>query len=147
MPKERFKIIPAVYAIFVRDGKVLLMRRFNTGYHDGMYAVPAGHLEGNETLADALAREVKEELGVSVDKSDATLVHVVSRKQGDQERVDFFFRVAKWDGEPRIMEPNKCDDMQWFDLKNMPENTSPQMLGKIIASEMGSYSEHGWALK
>ena len=45
MAKERNKIIPASYAVLIKDNKVLLVRRFNTGYEDGKYSLPAGHVE------------------------------------------------------------------------------------------------------
>jgi len=32
---ERFKLVSAVHIFLIRDGKVLLLRRFNTGYEDG----------------------------------------------------------------------------------------------------------------
>ncbi|MFH0856765.1 MAG: NUDIX hydrolase, partial [bacterium] len=49
MPKERFKVIPAVYLFLEEDGKILLLRRFNTGYEDGNYAFVSGHLDGGES--------------------------------------------------------------------------------------------------
>ena len=39
--------IPAVYLLLVQDGKILLIRRCNTGYQYGNYSVPAGHMEGD----------------------------------------------------------------------------------------------------
>jgi 8-oxo-dGTP pyrophosphatase MutT (NUDIX family) len=55
--KERFKLIAAVYVLFVRDGMVLMLRRANTGYEDGNYGLVAGHVDGNETLKEAAIRE------------------------------------------------------------------------------------------
>ncbi len=114
MRKDRFKIIPAVYVILIENSRVLLMRRFQTGYSDGKYSLPAGHLDGGESLIQAAVREVAEEVGVVIDPLDLELVHVMSRpKANDAERVDFFFKTEKWIGIPRIVEPNKCDDLRW----------------------------------
>ena len=57
---ERFKLVPAAYLVIVREGKILLLRRFNTGFEDGNYSMIAGHLEGNETFIQAMVREARE---------------------------------------------------------------------------------------
>jgi mutator protein MutT len=125
MPKERFKLIPSVYLVLTKDNKTLLSRRYNTGYFDGNYSFPAGHLDGNETLKQAMVREAKEEIDVALDPSDLELVHIMNRKIPDNERVDFFFTAKKWQGELKIVEPNKCDDLSWFDSNNLPKNIIP----------------------
>jgi mutator protein MutT len=142
MQKERFKITPSVYLILIKDNKILLSRRHNTGYFDGHYSFPAGHLDGNETLKQAMVREAKEEIGVFLNPADLGLVHTMNRKISDNERVDFFFTVRQWEGEPRIMEFNKCDDLSWFEFDNLPKNIIPYIkqaidsfLNNIIYSE------------
>lgn len=145
MPSERHKITPSVYMVLVRDGKILLARRANTGFMDGMYSFPAGHLEGSETLKQGAIREAKEEVGVDVEPNDAQLVHVVSRLGHDGERVGFFFRTEKWSGEPKIMEPDKCDDVAWFAVDAVPENTVDYVKEAIkLFSKGETYSEFGW---
>ena len=125
MAKERFKIIPAVYLVLMKEGKILLSRRYNTGYFDNYYSFPAGHLDGNETLKRGMVREVKEEIGVDVELNDLELIHVMNRKIPDDERVDFFFTTKKWQGDPKIMELEKCDDLSWFELNKLPDKIIP----------------------
>ena len=125
MAEERFKVIPSVYLVLIKDNKILLSRRFNTGFCDGQYSFPAGHLDGEETLSRALIREVKEEIGIELDSKDLNLVHSMNRKMPNNERVDFFFTVKKWQGEPKNMETDKCDDLTWFELDKLPDNTIP----------------------
>jgi len=145
MARKRFKVIPTVYLLLIKGNKILLSRRYNTGFHDGEYSFPAGHLEGNETLTQAMVREAKEEIGVEISPEDLKLVHVMHRKEPNEERLNFFFVAEKWKGEPRNMEPAKCDDLRWFDLDKLPENTIPYIKQAINCFLKGIfYSEYGW---
>lgn len=144
MEKARHTLRCAVYAIFIKDKQVLLCRRKNTGWMDGYYGLPQGHLDKGESLKEALVREVKEETGIAVDESDITFYHVMHRtKPGSIEYVDFYFKIEYWKGEPAITEPDKCDEMLWCDLDRLPDNIIPTVKaalsffkGRIIFSEM-----------
>ena len=113
-----------VHLLFFRENEVLLLRRFNTGFRDGEYSVPAGHLDGGETVVAAAAREAEEEIGVRIDAKDTIFSSVMHRIE-DDERVDFFVYVHKWQGEPFNAEPDKCDDLRWADVDQLPANTIP----------------------
>lgn len=121
---ERNKVVPASYAILRQGDNILLGRRINTGYYDGYYTVPSGHVEEGELSMDTLIRESKEEVGITIDPADAKMVHTMYRAKHDEtgQRVDFFFAVEKWSGEIANTEPHKCDDLQWFPLNQLPEN-------------------------
>ena len=141
----RFKLIPTSHLVLIKDGKVLLARRVNTGFADGSYGVVAGHLDGGETFLQAMVREAREEAGIGLDASALEVVHVMHRKAGSDERIDFFIKAVEWVGEPRIMEPGKCDGMAWFGLDSLPGNTVPyvrQALESIRKNEF--YGEFGW---
>ena len=117
-------LIPAVHMFFVEQDRILLLKRVNTGYHDGDYSVPAGHIEANESVIAAAIREAAEELGITVSPSSLSIVQAMHRKSS-RERVDFFLRVTAWQGTIRNHEPNKCEALQWFPLQELPENTIP----------------------
>lgn len=143
-PKTRFKLILSVYVFLIKDGKVLLLRRANTGYEDGKYGLPAGHADGGEPGREAAAREAQEEAGVSLKPQDLKFAHTMHRLQND-ERVDYFYVCEKWDGEPKNMEPEKCDDLSWFPLDDLPANTIPYVRQALEAYRSGVYySEFGW---
>ncbi|HLD41950.1 MAG TPA: NUDIX domain-containing protein [archaeon] len=144
MKKERLKITPATHLIFIKDGEVLLSRRFNTGWKDGFYSVVGGHLEEKETVLQATIREGKEEAGIDLKDDDLKFTHVIHRLS-DEQRVDFFFLVKNWEGEIRNMEPDKCDDLNWFDLDKLPDNMVPyvrQAIANIVKNI--PYSQEGW---
>jgi len=120
----RARFPTTVHLFFFRGNQILLLRRFNTGFRDGEYSVPAGHLDGGETVMQAGIREGKEEVGVGIRESNMTFSSVMHRIE-DEERVDFFLQVHKWDGEPFNAEPDKCDDVRWVEINNLPANTVP----------------------
>ncbi len=144
MTKERKKAIPAVYLLLRRGDEILLMRRQGSGYYDGWYSAPAGHVEAGELPLDGLARETKEELGIVINPQDARLVHTMYRTKHDEtgDRIDLFFVVEKWSGEITNAEPHKCEDIKWFSIKNLPEKTMHHVRDVIQNIENGiNYSE------
>jgi 8-oxo-dGTP diphosphatase len=146
MVREYFKLIPAVYLVLIKDGKILLIRRYQTGYEDGNYSMVAGHVEQGETMRQALVREAMEEAGVGVKQEDLRLLLTMHRvaEQGN-ERVDIFFATDIWEGEPKNMEPQKCDEMKWFELSDLPKNTIPYIRKSIECFKGGTrYCEFGW---
>lgn len=142
---ERFLLRVACYVLLIKSRKILLQRRFNTGWEDGKYTLISGHLEGNETIKQAMIREAKEEAGIIIKSEDLHVVHTMDRKSNkDLEYIDFFLIVDKWQGKPKIIEHDKCDDMQWFSLNNLPKNTLLHIRqvvksysNKITFSELG----------
>jgi 8-oxo-dGTP pyrophosphatase MutT (NUDIX family) len=122
---ERFALVPAIYLFLLREGRVLLLRRRGTGFADGRYGPIAGHMDGGESVVAAAAREAREEAGVDVAPADLEVVGVM-HCQGDdvhREYVLFFLVARRWAGEPSNREPEKCDDLAWFPLEALPENT------------------------
>ena len=145
----KFTVIPAVHLFLINEeGKFLLARRFNTGYEDGNFSVIAGHVEEGETNVSAMCREAKEEANIHIEKDDIEFAHVMYRKREraqDSDRIDFFFVCKKWTGTLEIMEPNKCDQLAWVDVLNIPNNT----IGYVRAAierfiSKHKYSEYGW---
>jgi 8-oxo-dGTP pyrophosphatase MutT (NUDIX family) len=144
-PKDRHKIIPASYLMLLDGDKVLLQRRFNTGYEDGNYSLPAGHVDAGESFTQAMVRETREEINIDIPQ-DVKVAHMAHRKSDDSERIDAFFVVKEWTGEIKNLEPNKCDDLSWFDMDDLPENTISFLKDIIPAIRDGKiYSEYGWS--
>ena len=148
--KKRYSLIPATYLLLIKDNKIFMSRRYNTGYHDGLYGVCAGHVEEKETFKEAIIREAKEEIGIDMKIKDLKVVHVMQRYSVPNPaelrgRVDVFVSASKWKGEPRNMELNKCDDARWFPLGALPKNTIPFI--KTVIKDIKNnktYSEIGF---
>jgi 8-oxo-dGTP diphosphatase len=143
-------VTPAVHLILRRPGDVLLLRRFNTGYEDGNYSLPAGHLDGAETVTAATIREAAEEIGVVISPADLRVVHVMHRsadafESAPAERVDFFLAADRWRGAPGNLEPGKCDEVAWHSMSALPGNVIPYVHSALQCYQRGvSYSEFGW---
>lgn len=135
----RAKFPVTVHLWFFRAHQVLLLRRFNTGYADGQYSVPAGHLDGGETVMAAAAREAEEEVGIKLEASNMAFSTVLHRMEQDREdeRVDFFVHVLQWEGEPFNAEPDKCDELRWTNVHELPPNTIPY-IRKALDNHIGN---------
>jgi len=122
MTSTKFNFRAAVYLIMRKENKVLLIRRFNTGWMDGMYSLPAGHVDGNETVQAAMAREAKEEINLDILPEDLSVLHIMHRKS-DYEYFYFFLEAKKYTGILKNNEEDKCDEIKWFSIDSLPENT------------------------
>lgn len=142
---ERFKLVVAVHLILIQDGKILLLRRYNTGYEDGNYSVVAGHIDGNESVIQAMQREAKEEAGITIQQEDLEIVHAMHRKAKDRESIDYFLFCKKYDGEIKIMEKDKCDELKFYDINDLPKNVIPYVRKGIEYYLNGEkLSIYGW---
>lgn len=144
--QNRNKATPVVYLLLEKEGKFLIIRRYNTGYQDGFYDLPAGHVEEGELPTEALIREAKEEVGIDLMSGKFELAHVLYRaKHNDTgDRVDFFFRARAWNGEVVNAEPHKCDDLKWVSMSELPGNMNPHVRVALECIEKGnSFKELG----
>ncbi len=134
----------AVYVMLRRGEQVLLILRQNTGYMDGMWDLPAGHVETGEAASAAAAREAMEEVGVAV--RDLRFAHITHRNHGDRTYFGVYFEAGGWSGEPAILEPEKCAGLSWFSTHALPPNTVPftrDVLERHVPNGV-AYAEWGW---
>lgn len=137
---ERHRVLLAIFIILRnKDGKILLLRRANTGYMDGKLGLPSGHVDGDEPAELAMVREAQEEAGVTLRPEDLRLVHTMHRKaeEGTHEYIDLFFETTEWEGEPTNMEPEKCSELLWADPEELPEDMIPAVHAALNAVSAG----------
>ncbi|MEU6710227.1 NUDIX domain-containing protein [Nonomuraea sp. NPDC046802] len=143
---QRYQVVVDVHVIIERDGDILLCLRDGTGYRDGWYCLPSGHLEEGETVVDCAIREAREEVGIHLDPASlrpATVVHHLSPE--GKPRLGVFFATDSWNGEVFNAEPAKCAELRWAPAKRLPDNTVP-----YTAAGIGLYLDsvgiglHGW---
>lgn len=132
-----------VHVLCERDGHVLLMRRCGTGFFDGLYSLPGGHVEAGESVLHTAVREMAEETGLILEAAALEWLGVVHRLS-DTNRIDFFVRARHWRGEPAILEPHKCDRLDWFPAQALPAALVPYV-GQALQAGPGPWIlELGW---
>ncbi|MFF4448235.1 phosphotransferase [Streptomyces sp. NPDC001502] len=115
-----------VHLVLRRDGEsgpeVLLSRRAGPVYAAGMWHLPSGHLDPCEDMVEAVIREAREETGVLIAAEDVTAAVTVHHHPpvGSRSRLGVFFEVRRWSGQPLLMEPDRCDGMDWYPLDALP---------------------------
>lgn len=144
--KERYESKVVVFLVLTRENEngtqILLQRRCNTGYMDGKYDMAcSGHLEEGESLSMAVVREAKEELGIDIQEKDLEFVSVLHPYQ--EGYLNVFFSTKRFKGIPQIMEKEKCDDLRWFNKRNLPENTIERIKQVIKCMENGIIYDDG----
>ena len=116
-------IIPKVglgVYILNAQNQVLLIKR--TGSHGaGTWCPPGGHLEFGESFFGCARREAKEEVGLDISKIEVIGVTNDIHPGGLKHYITIHTKALKWAGIPKIMEPERCTQIGWFDLGKLPE--------------------------
>jgi 8-oxo-dGTP diphosphatase len=116
------KVYPkvGVAAILIRDGKVLVGKR--KGLHgSGTWSFPGGHLEFGEDIAAAVARETLEETGLRVRNAKFVAITNDVQLENSKHYVTLFYKCEPDDGEPVVMEPDKCEEWRWVVWNEIPQ--------------------------
>lgn len=75
-----------------------------------------------EELKEAIIRETKEEIGININKQNLYYVCTMHDNIEDGEYLLVAFSTRKHKSIPKIMKMNKCNDLSWFDINNLPSN-------------------------
>lgn len=122
----RHSELPGEQEAAASSTQVLLQLRQHTGYMDGYWACGvAGHVDPGESVLETAVREAEEEVGVVVAHTDLEPLTTVHRSNdvggpGLEQRVDFFFALRRWEGQPRVREPARTAALDWFTLTCLP---------------------------
>ena len=122
MGKENF--LSAIYLIVRNnEGKILLQRRQGTKLWPGFLALPAGHVDEGENVYDAAIREAREELSITITKQDIVDTFVVNRRNKSLlPYFDVYFEISSYEGKIKINEPEKCSELKWVDINDLPSD-------------------------
>jgi len=119
MEQEIQKPKVGVGVTIFKNGKILLGKR--KGSHGaGEYSFPGGHLEYMESFEDCARREILEEAGIEIKNIRFQLLANI--KKYAPKHYTHIGLIADWkNGEPKTLEPEKCEGWDWYDLNNLPQ--------------------------
>ena len=122
MSREEF--LSAIYMIIKNEkGEILFQRRCGSKLWPDFLGLPAGHVDRGEDVYQALVREAREELNIDINSKDIEDTFVVNRVNKNlKPYYDVYFVIKNYKGIIKINEPNKCQELKWVLLDNMPED-------------------------
>jgi 8-oxo-dGTP diphosphatase len=137
-----------IYALGIleKNSNILFLLRQNTPFFSGHYGLIGGQVEDNESITDALRRELYEEIGITITQDGMHFVHCLSFKnEQDKAILALVFKIMHWNGEIINKEPEKCAELAWFSSHALPANIVPRHRHIIEMIQQNSlYSESGW---
>ena len=116
--------------MLTRNGAVLVeKRRADDEADPGLTLLPGGHVESEESLDQALKREMREELGIRVEKTTPLHVRLYTASNGERQRIHYF-HIKSWNGEIRS---NEAERVYWeSSLRNLSDETERRIVFKLL---------------
>lgn len=142
----------AVIVLLIRkreDGTfVLCQRRNNTGFADGMFDFScSGKVEMGESMRAAAVREAREELGLNIEERNLRFMSFVYKRdvQFNVVYCNAYFICEEFKGEPIVGEPQKCSQIEWYDLSKLPPEIMDDRRTAFEEYQKGNFFvEYGW---
>ena len=124
---KRIHVVAAV--IRGTDGRILIARRADTQHQGGLWEFPGGKVEEGEGVEAALARELREELGIEVTRSRALIK--VSHDYPDKQVLLDVREVEAFTGEPHGAEGQP---LEWVSPRDLAQYEFPEANKPIVAA-------------
>jgi len=133
MDKKRYVGVAVKY-----KNKLLLCKRNSQGSYSGMWSIPGGKLEENETTQEGAKREFLEETDINIDDVELKFVGVIPRHTRDGKKVKGFMYVYLLDTETPLypdllnaMDGDEHTDCGYFTLEEIKPETSGEYFYKL----------------
>jgi 8-oxo-dGTP diphosphatase len=125
------KAAECVSGILVMDHTVLVeKRRAEDDADPGRVLLPGGHVESGESLQQALKREMKEELGIRVEKATPISFRHYTASNGERQRIHYF-HIKAWTGK---IVSNEAESVYWeSEIKNLSDAKERRLAARLIS--------------
>lgn len=135
-----------VGVLLIRENQVFLLKR---AYKDWGFGVVTGELNQGETLRQSAIRHVEKEVGVLINESDLNFVGFVhyNTEHTNEAPLVFFFSAQNWTGEPFNKQPERHNEVGWFNLQLLPAYLAPGedlVFDAYKTCSSNAYLERGW---
>ena len=117
---NEIKVRVGVGVYVIRNGKFLIGKRLNS-HGENSYACPGGHMEFGETWEETAIREFLEETGLKIENPRFLGITNDIFEEENKHYITISVLADCPEGEPEILEPNKCSGWHWVDLNNLPK--------------------------
>ncbi|MFD2164964.1 8-oxo-dGTP diphosphatase MutT [Thalassotalea euphylliae] len=128
------KVVHVAVGVILRDKQVFLTRRHENTHQGGKWEFPGGKVELGETVAQALARELKEE--VAIDVLACQPLMLIEHDYGDKQVKLEIFVVDQFSGEPNSCEGN---EQQWYSIGELSDIDFPEANLAIVNELKSAY--------
>jgi 8-oxo-dGTP diphosphatase len=129
----RKEVAECVSGVLIGDGAVLVeKRRTDDDADPGLVMLPGGHVEMGESLNQALKREMREELGIRVEKITPIRVRYYTASNGERQRIHYL-QIKDWKGKIRS---NEAQTVYWeSDIKHLSDTIERKIVLKLLSQD------------
>ena len=124
-------VAECVSGVLIGHGAVLVeKRRPDDDADPGQVLLPGGHVEPGESLTRALKREMREELGIRVEKITPIRVRYYTASNGERQRIHYL-RIRDWKGKIRS---NEAEAVYWeSDISHLSDTIERKIVLKLLS--------------
>jgi len=134
-PASPRSVAECISGVLTRNGAVLVeKRRADDEADPGLTFLPGGHVEPEESLDQALKREMREELGIRVEKTTPLLVRLYTASNGERQRIHYF-RVMAWKGR---IQSGEAETVYWeTNVRNLSDAIERRIVRRLLGQGSG----------
>lgn len=123
-------------ALVSPERRVFVQQRFAGAQHGGLWEFPGGKVERGETPEAALARELHEELGITVSADAMRPLSFATVSADGRHLVLLLYFVQSWSGEPRAITAATARWLEVESLGDLPMPPADRPLVRVLAREL-----------